>query len=358
MSGPNITQLLSPSLGNTAQDLSGGIAGFAAGLAKEKERQRQVALDQALLQLKNMEVTRKGLGTPKHVVVQTPDGLRHALQWNNNQIDVSNSPAPESQIPVPLEDATTHALGVGVVGRNTPGQAVRQLQLPPGQAARETSVPVIEGTEGPNGPQYSQINRRTLATATVGGGVDGQPLQPTASEAYVRRARDAYQMIQGQVEMKDALRRNPNALGEVAQHMAAMGVWHDIPLAGHAVEDFIRQAQSGMSPEAAQYYGAMMQAAAAVAFSRGGTALTQNEIDYSLSSLSPKVGESASTSAMRDRLWRGQIGTAIQGNPAWNRYRALAEQLGFTDQPLNDLAPPSTQPSTGVNPRFDPRGQR
>lgn len=359
-----IPQLQAPNLGNATQDITGGIANFATGLAKEKERQRQVALENALLGVKMLEAQNKGGGVPKHVVINQPGvGLVHGLQFNDGRIEISTDPkgnpvpAPEAQVMVPMEgDGGELTMGYG--SRYNPG-TIHQSTLPPGQRPKETSPPVPAQIETPNGPAVAGFNRRkNTVTPAVGQGTG--IVQPKAAEADVKRARDAFTVIQGRGEMKRALQMNPNAYGEVAQHVAALDIADGVPLAGDAIEAFIRQTQSGMSPAAAQYYSAMIHAAAAVAFGRGGTALTKNEIDYALSALSPKIGEDPGTSAERDRLWNGVVGTLIKGNPAWQRYKEAAMALGFnSDSVLNNIVPPALdQQPSGLNPRFNPRGVR
>lgn len=379
------------SLGNTASDISSAVGSFAKGLQAERTRQRDEALSSALVHLQMMKAMQPDF---EHIVVQTPNGPRHAYTDKRTlQTRVTEEPAADPQMPIMTQDMNG-AWGLSMTSRNRPGAPVTPVQFPQGYEARGPA-PVPVPQETPSGPRTVMTPRTPHASGAANpniqsGGRPVQPGQPTghvppvtgqpvagnaqpqapgvatrATEADERRARAAFDMVQGKYEMRQALESasqgaNPqemrqnaqNAYDEAARYISTLDVGQGIPVVGNLINEIIGQSQSVLSPAAARYFSGFMHGAAARAFSNGGTALTKQEIHYSLQSLSPKPFEDSSTTQMRDRLWSGVIVGATAGNNAWQRYRASAKQLGYDDANVDLTAPPAVQqeinPLTGL----------
>jgi hypothetical protein len=205
---------------------------------------------------------------------------------------------------------------------------------------------------------------RGASGASSGVATPGTPLTTQGSESQQKKARDAFEMIQSRFETDRALQANPQAYNEAAQYMAGLSLADKTPIVGGVIKALIQNSQAALSPEAQAYFSSFMNLAAARAFSRGGATLTQNEIDYSLSALSPKPGEAGDVSDMRDRLIDGIIVGALAGNPAWTPFNDLTKRsFGFDlskytqgtgPSPLTPPPNPVT-PGRTMNPRFAPR---
>jgi hypothetical protein len=395
-----IPVLPTPQLGNTALDIAGAAGGFIKGLQDEKRRKEEMAMKNALLQVQMARATQPDASDTQVIQVPTAEGLKWAA-YNKltRRVEFIQAPpgtetggpsaaapsaganvaTPPITPPVPGgahgalaapmrqfistgQDATGNLTQLSTPNIQLPDQRATEVPLPPGLRPRDVR-PTPMAVTGPGGEQqiFSVDPRKNTATEITNPA--GGPLLARATEAQERRARDAFQMIQGKSEMHRAITPDPanpgsgpQAYAEAANYISALDIGEGIPIVGNLINAVISQGQSALSPAAAQYFSAFMQAAAAQAFSRGGATLTKNEIDYSLSSLAPKPGEDPQTSAMRERLWQGIIGSNIVGNPAWTRFQEAAKQFGYT-QNLGGLVPPGPAGST-INPRFDPRRQQ
>src|SRR6266576_6164733 len=149
MATPNITQLLSPSLGNTAQDVSGGIAKCATGLAKEKERQRNAALDEALLRIREMEAQNRGIGKPQRPVLQpveNPDGTTTLTWFYPPEAASPGTPQPIDQQPV--TSPTPRSVSTGKPGRTSPFLMYGASPTPTDEGAAQFAPAVAEGFAG------------------------------------------------------------------------------------------------------------------------------------------------------------------------------------------------------------------
>lgn len=378
------------SLGNTESEISSAVGSFAKGLQAERARQRDEALSTALVHLQMVKAMQPNY---EHIVVQTPNGPRHAFTDKKTlQTTLTDEAAADPQMAVPTE-YDNGAWGLGMTPRNRQGP-VTPAQFPAGTNARGPA-PIPVPQETPSGPRTIMTPRTPHASGQANPNIQssGRPVQPgqptghvpsvqgqpvagnahpqqpgivtRATEADERRARAALDMVQGKYEMRQALEsasqgRNPqemrqnaqNVYDEVARYLASGQVGDNIPIVGHLIDEIVNQSQSALSPAAARYFSGFMHGAAARAFSNGGTALTRQEIEYSLASLAPKPFEDSSTTQMRDRLWNGVIAGATAGNNAWQRYRATAKQLGYDDSNVDLTAPAPVQqeinPLTGL----------
>lgn len=313
--------------GNTASDLGQGATSFVKGLLEERRRKEQLALQAALVSAKLMEANQGR--KPERVITQTDKGLEYGYinpDQPQSGAQMTGVRAPESQILLPTQEGSE--TGFATVPRYQTGQPAQTVQLPQGVTGRR-EAPTIMTTEGPQGPQVTQVDRRTGTARPVTGPGGSAMMQPKADDNDERRARDAFEMVQGISEMKRAVQTNPAAYQGAAAYISALDIADGIPLAGDAIQAIIRNAQGALDPQSAQYFNAFMQFAAARAFSRGGATLTKNEIDYALLALSPKPGEDPTTSQQRERLVNGVIAGAVAGNAAWQRYSGTAKQLGF-----------------------------
>lgn len=340
MTGP-FPQLPSIEQGNLASDIGSAVSTFAKGLQEERARRRDDAMKQAMLMLKMKEFQNP---KPMHIVASTPEGLKHAFTNPRDlSTQITDIAAPENQYFFPTED-DSGALGMAGVPRQRPVGSVPAQQVPmqPGQQPRDVA-PAIQAVETPQGQQVYRVPRREGAASPVPG-PGGSVLAPKAAETDLRRARDAFEMIQSKYEMGRAIQQNPRAYDEVAKYMATLDIGEGVPLTGDLLKAITNNAQSVLSPAAAQYFSSFMNFAQARAFSRGGATLTRNEIDYALGSLAPRPFEDPQTTAMRERLIHGIISGAIAGNQAWQRYREAAKQFGWNDEgTMMNLQAPNVQ---------------
>lgn len=322
MTAPNVE------FGNTAQDIGQGATTFVKGLLEERRRQQQLALQAALASAKMMEASQ---GQPlQRVVTKNPQtgAVEYAFVDPEGRQDtrMTGVAAPDWQMQIPGQDEQGNLTTI-TTSRGFPGSPAKPVDFPTGQGPRQ-EAPAIVTAEGPQGPQIGTLPRRGGVFKPVvqaGGGI----VQPKGDEGDERRARDAMEMVQGQAEMKAAVQSDPSAYQAAASYLSTLDIADGIPVIGGAIEAIVRNAQGALSPEAARYFNAFMQFAAARAFSRGGATLTRNEIDYALLSLSPKPGEDPVTSQQRERSVKMVIGGAVAGNPAWQRYKEQARALGF-----------------------------
>lgn len=352
--------LPSISLGNTPLDLSRAAASFISGQREERAQRREEAMKNALMQLQAMRIRPQ---RPFSTVSVVDGKLVHALMDpETGETTIASGPgveAPTSQLPINTLDQYGNP-AVGLFPRYVPpasGGEMSAVNPPSGQTIRPPP-PRILTTETPGGtPEYHRVPVYGGESAGAGGGagaVGGGIGAPKAQDMEVRRARDAFQMIQSNSEMENIVKYAPNAAQEAANYISTLQVGEGIPVIGGFIESTIQQAQNALSPEAAQYFRAFMNLAAAQAFSRGGATLTKNEINYSLASLAPRPFSAGTTEAMRKRLIRGTIGSnVISAGTAWLRYRELARQFGW-----EDLTPPTpgvqSPDSTGINPSLVP----
>lgn len=354
-------------LGNTATDLGQGAGTFIRGLLDQRARQEQLALQKALAE---SQIAENEAQAQRHKAEASAPGtpqLRQAVrdgkvtwEWfyppgatGQPQNVPTGAQGIEYQAFFPGQDEQGNLTILGTP-RGIPGRPATPVELPPGQQPRPVAPsPVI--TETPQGPSYGLINRQGPAAGAVSSvSRGGAPALRGADEGDERRARDAWEMIQGKAETSQALVANPQAHQQAASYLAALDVAERIPVVGGAIQAVIRNAQGQLPPEAAAYFSAFMHLAAARAFSRGGATLTRNEIDYALAALQPRPGERGDVSQMRDRLFYGTLVGAVAGNPAWQRYAERARQFGFN---FEDAAGQMNIPETQSRPnRFFNKG--
>lgn len=353
------------SLGNIATDISSGIANLAEGLRKEKDRRQQAALDMAMAQADMIRAQRSGGRSPLRIT--SPVGPGGNLIWGTMDPDTLETRAatgplalaPSSQMQVSGQDETTglpvnlqmpRYAGVGAPA--TPAQgtpAATPIAMPAGvEARREAPRPGV--AETPVGPVLGVTDpRKNVFTPTQGAG--GGILQPKADDADEKRARDAFEMIQGKAEMQRVTTTNPHAYDEAAAFLSANNFLDKLPVVGPALSQFLAESQSALPPDAAIYVRALIQAASARVFSRGGATLTAQEIKWAMGSFAPKAWADPRTQQATERLWNTIIIGNTVGNAAWNqRYAALAQQLGWNPNanvdPNAEVAP-SINPHTG-----------
>jgi len=330
MTAPNIPQLRSPRARPLLSDIGQAATSLVAGSRAEKERQRSAALQDALLKVQQMNALANLQPDFQKIVIQTPEGPRHArINIGTGEVIPTEAPAIEN-----LFFGTTERpggeLAIAGIPRAKPLEGPPQateVTLPPGQTARDVRPSPIT-VETPAGPRVLAVNPRRGTARDIT--VQGRPLVPKADEPDERRARDAFEMVQSQFEMKRIAAADPAAYEEAARHITALDIGEGIPVIGEFVQAVIRNSQSVLSPAAAGYFAAFMSFAQARAFGRGGATLTRNEIDYALGALAPKPGESPDVTSVRERLVNGIITGMTAGNPAWQRFSEMAKALGFT----------------------------
>jgi len=353
-----ITSLPNVSLGNAASDIGSAANSFVKGLLAQRQVQTADALKAALTQAQllgaSAEMERALHPDPFNVTSVDDSGhLVHALMdKRSGETSLSTGPgtrAPESTMLIPT--VTNGTPSVAQKSRYNPDAPATPVELPPGSIARpapDQAMPV----ETVNGPQIVKV------PATYGGGrptgPGGSPLMPRASEADERRAKDAFEMIQGQNEIANVATKHPEAYNEAASYMATRNFLNEIPIIGGPLDQVLAGSQAALSPAAQAYVRAFTQLASARAFSRGGATLTANEIKWAMDAIAPRAWADPATRMATQRMIRTIIAGNVIGNPAWQRYKALATQLGFGDP--NDasqiVAPQSTgrvNPYTGVS---------
>lgn len=364
MTTPAFPQLPHVQLGNTASDISSAVSSFAQGLQAERQRRRDEAMKEAMMQLQFMRLMQPdyihqvGLDSSGNLTNQLVD-KRNPL---GQPINTGNAPSPQYYFP-------TQDNSVGAIPRQVPGAQAHivpgtQAQpSQPGQPVSQTPIqmrdvpPVPIQIQTPQGPGTGLVDRRGhVSQPIVGQGAQHGMLPGRPSTDDEQRARNAFDMIQGKYEMRQALAsaavgRTPqeqqvneqNAFNEAANYISSLLASKTVPVVGPLLSAEISQGQSVLSPAAARYFRAWMQATAARVFSQGGRTLTQTEADWSSASLSPKPFEDPAVTAQTERLWNGIIGGAIAGNTAWMQYRDLVKQFGFDDSQIGqNLAVPQT----------------
>lgn len=315
------TRLQSPSLGNTAQDISGGIANFLSGMNKERRQRRQDALEEALLNLREMEAQGKlnalGAKTGQRWVLQPvedEDG-RTTLEWFLSP----QLPAPGG-ISQPVDNTSTEA---GLMNETPPGVTTgpQQPQQPAAAQPRPAQSPTHVST-GKHG--------RTSPFIMYGS---------TPRPEHLQAAQFAPGVAEGFIKVRDITRSNPAAAAEAATFLNGYQFSSDIPGIGNAIATAVRAAgAAGLTPAAQQYIQAFLRYAAARQFATGGKALTSTEIRTSVGQYTPALREAPEVTQQKLYSMGNDALVVVKStNRAYPMIRQQLTALGFPD--LGDFDP-------------------
>jgi hypothetical protein len=337
--------LPTPSLGNLATDISGAAAGFIKGLQAEKERRRQEALEQALLQVKAMQALKPEL---RGVTINTPEGLRFGTQ-NLDTGTVTPSPsnvaAPNSNFfgvgQTPTGDLTQYSIPRTTPVGQTPQAA--PVTLPPGQQPRDVR-PSPFAVETPTGPQIQAINPRTATSRTITG-PSGQPVQPRAQQFEVEKGQFAANMSRAAQGMERVYTNAPQAVDEAVQRLNFQGVLQSLPVIGAPAGEVAQRAIAlGLSPEASEWLANFYTFMGFAVPELAGKQMTITEMRQQVAMFAPLVGEPDSGRRVKLENIRFRVESAMR-----------AAGPGMTRVGVPETPPAHTPQPPVINPRFDPR---
>lgn len=346
--------LPTPSLGNFAQDISGAAAGFIQGLRGEQDRRRQRAMEEALLRIKALQVTKQEPSDFQILQEPTPEGLKYVRvnKLTGQREEISDINAPMQQF-----FTTGETPGGDLTQLVTPrvqlpgGQQATQVTLPPGQQPRDVR-PSPFAVETPAGPQMAAIDPRK-GTATPILGPSGQPVVPRAQEGEIVRAQAgvAMQLANGtmdEIEQR-ALRGDRNAfqaIDEVVNRLALQRATFRIPVIGEGLAGSIQAAeQLGLSEEGARYLASFAALISNAVPARAGKQMTINEMLLIMREFVPGLGELNKPSAWAQKIRNRKI-----------LVQTTMEAAGAGTARFSDLQIPEPDSIPPViNPRFDPR---
>lgn len=343
-------------LGNTALDLTTAAGQFVQGLKGEQERRRKAALEEALLNIKAMDVMQPSAGDMQVIQVPTPEGPRFGrINKLTGDVELTDTPAPESQYFTVTEDEQG-GLRLVATPRTARPDSTHQaapVQMPPGQQPRDIS-PAIMPIETPQGPALARVGRRTGPAELVqqpGGGA----VTPRATLGEVEKAQFGTAMkladdVMTMVEQR-ALSGDQEALqgiDQVINRLALQRATMRIPLLGEGLAGTVQAAeQLGLSPQGAQYLAAMASFISNQVPARAGKQMTINEMLLVMREFVPGIGELNKPEAWMQKIQnrKNAIGTTLEA--------AGAGALRFQDMQAPPM--PSTPQTPSMNPRFDPR---
>jgi hypothetical protein len=351
--------LPTPSLGNFAQDISGAAAGFVKGLQAEKERRRQAALEQALLNVRAMQATKPDASNVRIITKATPQGLKFARVnvLTGEELPIADIDAPLQQFISTGETPEGRLTQLGTPRVALPGGPSRatEVELPPGQQPRDVR-PSPFAVETPTGPQVMAIDpRRRTAEPIIG--PSGAPIIPRAQEGEVVRAQAgvAMQLANGTMDEIEQrmIRGDPRArqaIDEVVHRLALQRATFRIPVVGEGLAGSIQTAeQLGLSEEGARYLAAFAAFISNAIPAKAGKQMTINEMLLIMREFVPGLGELDKPQALAQKIRNRKILV----NTTMEAAGAGAERFRDLETPE-----PSALPTTPINPRFDPRQQR
>jgi len=301
--------LPTPSLGNFATDVSGAAAGFIKGLQAEKERRRQAALEQALLQVKAMAALKPDL---RGVTINTPGGLRFGTQ-NLESGEVIPSPsnveAPNPNFYAVGQTPTGDLTQYGIPKTPAVGQPPQATQavLPEGQQPRDIR-PTPFVVEGPNGPMVVALNPRkgsyeVFRSQEEDTGQPGAPLQPRAQQNEVEAGRGATQMALANETLKRIEGTDLSAVNEIANNQAIRRATIKLPLVGEGLAGTVQALQqAGLSSTAAEYLAALAAFMTNRVRGIAGATMTVNEMLLAMSEFVPDMGELSKPGAFQQKV--------------------------------------------------------
>ena len=357
--------LPTPQLGNLATDISGAAAGFIKGLQNEKERRRQAALEQALLQVKSDAANQAHASDYQILQEPGPRGLQY---FRVNKITGQREPFTPADAPTRVFTSVgqdqqgnltqVQSPSVQLAGGGPP-QAT-QVQYPEGQQPRDIR-PTPFVVEDPNGggPMVVALNPRTKtwgvfrpegtpagALAGAPEGAPGQPptpsLQPRAQQSEVEAGRGATQMSLANETLKRIEATDLGAVNEIANNQAIRRATIKLPLVGEGLAGTVQALQqAGLSSTAAEYLAALAAFMTNRVRGIAGATMTVNEMLLAMSEFVPDMGELSKPGAFEQKvLNRERIIESMMLGAGSGRQRFKSMIPGATPGPYDDLIRP------------------
>lgn len=341
-------------LGNAYQDTGSGINSFIKGLLDQRQRQAQLAMQDALAKAKVMEAQRGE--RPFSITSQTPNGLEHGLMDPySGQTKLATGPgagAPESQIILPTQGANNGVPGYATTPRYQPGQPAKPVQLPQGQVGR-MEAPVIEPVETGNGPGFASIQRRTGAVDMVGGGGGtgsgaGGQLLPRAQQFEVEKAQFAANMSRAAKAMESA---SPDVIERVVGRQNLASVLQAIPGVGGPAAETVRSLMAvGLSPDEANWLANFNTFLGFAVPELAGKQMTITEMRQQAAMFAPLMSEPEESRQTKRQNVKFRVQSAIQASGSgWNRLMADPSVSGSVPADYGGQQNPTPPPATKKN---------
>lgn len=316
-------------LGNTENDVSGGINTFVKSMLEQRQRQSQLALQEALANAKMLEAQRGP--DPFNITSQGPTGeLVHGLMSKTTgETRVATGPAaraPESQIPIYTQSASSGVPGVATIPRYQVGQPATSVQLPPGQVGR-MEAPQLVPSETNQGPGFTPVQARTGQVGSpINAGSGGLPgaggqLQPRAQQYEVEKAQFAANMSRSAQAMESA---PPEVIANVVGRQNIASVLQTLPVIGATAAEGARSLMAaGLSPEEATWLANFNTFLGFAVPELAGKQMTITEMKQQAAMFAPLPGEPLESQQTKRDNVKFRVQSAIRASGSgWNRLMA------------------------------------
>lgn len=356
-------------LGNIATDIGQGANTFAAGLLAQRQRQQQLALQEALAKSKSavdqstaqhLDAQTQQLIPAQAAEAQAQTGNVNAQAYGREQ---DNSPADDNDENILRQIDPTAPKGI--LQGHTKAQAQEYIKTLANYNAMKTRMQSVEGRfENRGQVVYSADGTGYVVRPNQPGGGGPEEIGGNIGKPLAMNERNMAGAAQAALSAHRDLinweRNHPQALDEIARAISLPNFGHMVPGLGSGISRVLQSFRlAGASPDAQAYLKRMFDFAGIVGPKRYGLRGMQSEVTL-------------------QQLWTdfgaGQFGLTPQGIEAAERNRenailqeeesagprAMDQARGVFPQdqaPLGNSVP-TTQPKPSVNPRFDPRSQR